>query len=478
MTQVCTGLSAWVETEVVVTLGASSRMTVVRRCADLAEVVAASAAGRVDVVLLSPGLQGVDRSAVADLVDAGVAVVGIHRPLDESEERVLRQWGVQECLAADVALDELESAIDSALDAVDQSPGGDRQRSDGTSRKTSEKKPGRRTGRSAEGKSSGADGEAARAGADRVRADDRDDAGRAGDLAESPGQSADRGQVMVVWGPHGAPGRTSVAINLAAELDGLGEDTLLIDLDLHAPAIAQLLGLLDEAPGLAAAARLAEAGRLDVVSLAGVAPVVGRRTRVLTGLPRAARWPEIRPDAVRAVLAAGRSLAKNLVVDIAAPLEDDEELSYDTRAPRRNGAALAALEVADRVIAVGSADPIGLQRLVRDLDELRDRTDAPVQVVVTKVRSSAVGASARTAVAAALNRFAGLTDITLIADDRSAFDKAVLQGRTLAEVASESAARHDLRTLAAGLLGDPATAPARTRGLRRRLWGRLRSSAV
>src|SRR5690606_7661228 len=62
-----------------------------------------------------------------------------------------------------------------------------------------------------------------------------------------------RGTVVVVWGPHGAPGRTSLAIALAAEFAAAGLRTVLADADTHAASVAPSLGLLDEAPGFAAA---------------------------------------------------------------------------------------------------------------------------------------------------------------------------------------------------------------------------------
>ena len=57
------------------------------------------------------------------------------------------------------------------------------------------------------------------------------------------------------------PGRTTVAVDLAAELPPPGHATLLADADTYGGSVAQALGLLDEAPGLAAAARAADHGR-------------------------------------------------------------------------------------------------------------------------------------------------------------------------------------------------------------------------
>ena len=49
------------------------------------------------------------------------------------------------------------------------------------------------------------------------------------------------------------------------------------------------------------------------------------------------------------MLAAARALADFTVVDCGFCLETDEELSFDTLAPRRNGATLAVLDDADLV---------------------------------------------------------------------------------------------------------------------------------
>ena len=92
--------------------------------------------------------------------------------------------------------------------------------------------------------------------------------------------------VTVVWGPTGAPGRTTLAVTLAARLAAAGVRTLLVDLDTWGASVAQVLGLVDEAPGAVAAARASEQGTLDVPGLARLAPEVVPGLRVLTGLPQ------------------------------------------------------------------------------------------------------------------------------------------------------------------------------------------------
>ncbi len=269
-----------------------------------------------------------------------------------------------------------------------------------------------------------------------------------------------RGTVVAVWGPGGAPGRTSLAIALAGELAASGRSVALADADTHGAAVAPSLGLLDEAPGFAAACRLAGTNALTAAELDRVASVHRSGIRVLTGIGRPARWPELTPARIAGVLDAVRSWAGITVVDVAAGLEQDEELVSDVAAPRRNAATLEVLRGADRVIAVGAADPVGLARFLRGHAELLEHV-APdrVTVVANKVRSGAVGLDPAGQVRATLERFGGVAPAHLIPWDPAGFDAALLSGRTLVDVAPRSPARAVIRKLAAELSGERTNSP-------------------
>jgi Flp pilus assembly CpaE family ATPase len=171
---------------------------------------------------------------------------------------------------------------------------------------------------------------------------------------------------------------------------------------------------------------------------------------VLTGLARADRWPELRPRAVAAVLDVARRLADLTVVDCSFSLEDDEELSFDTAAPRRKGATLTVLEQADVLLCVSGADPVALQRSIRALGELREvLPDVEPQLVVNQVRRGPVPGDPRQEIAAAIGRFTGRDVTFFLPADRKATDAALAGGRTLAEVAATSPLRVGLRSLAA-----------------------------
>ena len=417
--------AAW-ESELVGALDrADHGVTVVRRCVDVSDLLAAAATGTGQAALLSGELRRLDVEAVARLDAAGVAVVGLVDPGDDRAVRRLHQLGVRFVLPADAEPDVIVRVLRDAVAGI--GTGG------------------------------------------RDIADPTAALPLLGVPADPEDRPAGTGRVVAVWGPTGAPGRTTVAVGLADEAARLGVSTLLVDADVYGGVVAQLLGLLDESPGLAGAARHAATGSLDDAALVRLCWAVRPHLRVLTGLARADRWPELRPRAVAAVLDEARRLADLVVVDCSFSLEDDEELSFDTAAPRRNGVTLTVLEHADTVLCVSGADPVALQRSIRGLDELRDTIPSVEPVlVVNQVRRGPVPGDPRQEIAEALERFAGRQARFFLPADRRATDAALASGRTIAEVAPASPLRSALRSMAAFLADVPEPGSGRTRWRSRR----------
>ncbi len=305
------------------------------------------------------------------------------------------------------------------------------------------------------------------------------------DPTPAPGPVVDRpaaqvtrhGRLLAVWGPAGAPGRTTVATSVAAELAHRGRTVFLVDADPYGGAVAQHLGVLDEVSGLLAAARAANAGRLDAAALAGMARTVGGDDlRVLTGLPRPDRWSEVRAPAFDDVLGAARSLASDVVLDLGFSLEADTADPFGT-APQRNQMTLAALAQADLVLVVGSADPVGLARLARALVDLREREpDTAVHVVVNRSRASLGWTEAE--VKGMVEGFVGPVPVSFLPEDRAAADRALMSGRSLVEL-GDSPLRRGVAGIVDVLVGSGPTGGRRRRAgagarLRRRRAGRAR----
>lgn len=263
-------------------------------------------------------------------------------------------------------------------------------------------------------------------------------------------------RVIAVWGPPGAPGRSTLSIQLAVELSRTGRHTALIDADTVAPSIALLLGLGDDDPGIAAACRRAELGALDAAELTRLATDLdtsGGTVDVLAGINRPSRWPELSASRLSSALQACRGWAEEIVVDVAAAFDADDEATYDLAGPRRHGATTAVLAEADVILAVAAADPLGISRFLRDYAELRRLTaPTPVMVVVNQLRTGPLGLDARGQIRRTLERFAGVEDVHFLPFDQRATDAALLHARPIGEVVPRSPLAAGIRRLAAGLV--------------------------
>ncbi|MEW1806144.1 P-loop NTPase [Pseudarthrobacter sp. NPDC080039] len=385
-------------------------VTVVRRCNELPELLAACQSGLARAAVVAEGTEALTASLVDRLGAVGVAIIALTDNAEEAER--LRKIGVASALTG-VASTELSDRIS---DAVAQLAGSVRPAIRSTPADTGvalvcetvEPQP------------------------------------------DPEGQGT--GRLIAVWGPAGSPGRTTVAVNIAGELAADGSDVLLVDADTYGASVAAVLGLLDESAGLAQACRLADQGQLDADALRRVAATVATASgtfRVLTGITRADRWTELRAAALAIVLERARQIADVVVVDTGFCLEADEELSFDTVAPRRNAATLRPLELADTVYAVGAADPVGVPRMVRALAELEAAVpQASPIVVMNKVRSSSVGRAPERQLRDAWERYGPAFGLkSFLPHDPSAADASLLAGSLLLEAAPESVLRHAIRAL-------------------------------
>jgi MinD-like ATPase involved in chromosome partitioning or flagellar assembly len=263
------------------------------------------------------------------------------------------------------------------------------------------------------------------------------------------GGALSAGSVIAVWGPSGAPGRTTLAINIAAEIAAAGHTVVLADVDTYSASIAPRLGMLDEAPGFAAACRLAGSDSLNRSELERIAQRYNSPKGafwVLTGLGRPSRWPELSTERVTRTIDALRHWVDYVVLDTGFSLESDEELSSDLLAPRRNAATVTALRVSDHVVACGLADPIGMARFLRSWVDLAEVTaGSAVSVVINQVRASALGLNPRGQVLKTLKLLGNIESAVLVPHDQAALDTAVLTGHTLRDASPKSPARVSIR---------------------------------
>ncbi|MFC6151511.1 AAA family ATPase [Mumia xiangluensis] len=403
---IAAGGEPW-EADLVAAAVATDGIDVVRRCVDVANAVATAPSGSVGVALVSVGLPGLDADAVRRLAGTDVlvvAVVGGHET-----EQAARQHAGALGIASVVPWTRLREVP--ALARATRRDGG-------------------------------------------AELDLRPSSAERDDAAVPVSDHQREGRITAVWGPPGAPGRSTVARGIAAELAAYGRRTVLIDADVDGGTQAAALALLDEVSGILVASRDANSGTLTRESLTACLRWIGPELGVLTGLPRADRWPSLRAAAYESVLETAREVADDVVVDLGHALDDADEPAYDSAAPRRAAVARHTLAVADRVIVVGSPDPVGLSRLARAVLDVRSRLGIEPDVVINRMRPT-LGWSARE-IADAVERFTGLRPLAFLPDAPAVIDHCLVHGYTTVEGAAGSPFRTTLVTLVDQLRVQPA----------------------
>mgnify|MGYP003082462527 CR=1 FL=1 len=473
---------------------AGSGLRVVRRCGDVAELLSAALAGLARLAVLDTGFDDLDRTVLDRLERCGVA--GVLLVDDDDEERrwaaagwptmprrvdpamlrarlqlIARRGGAKAAPALPPAGPPAVSAASGpfgapAVSAASADPSDARMPGPPDGARPASAPDG---GRSIAG--SDADGRHP------ASAPDRDGSTRTRAAAAGrplPGSPPDagaetaqprEGRLGVVWGPHGAPGRTTVAASLAHGLARAG-GSVLVDADVEAPSLVQVLGLPEDSSSLATAARLASHSRLDTESLVGLLVPVGPDHSLLSGLGRSGRWRELPPSPMADVWTGCREVAAWTVVDIAGgPLED--EVDDYTLEPGRDALAASLVRSADVVVIVGAADPVGVRRLLQLVSQFDEgeRPAGRIEVAVNRVRASAAGPSPERAVREALARFGGLEEVTLLPEDPVA-DQCMLAGCSVLDGAPGSALGRALAVLVDRI--DPAAGARRTASRQRR----------
>ncbi len=401
------------ESEALASLNVAPGLVVLKRCVDVSDLMGAATTGQADIALVAIEAPGLDTDAVDHLRRHRVRAIGVDSGTSLAEDRArARRLGMVASLGAE------EMA------------------------------------RLAEVITAGADDDVA------IEA-----ASLASTTADEGPDRIGSGRVLVVWGPYGAPGRTTVAVGLATELARRRQHTVLVDADPWGGSIAQHLGVLDEVSGVLAGARLAATGDLPD-RFASIQRRLGEHLTVVTGLPRPDRWSEVRAGTIEHV-AELAAQAGHVVLDTGFSIEDENTLDLGSR-PTRNAMTLGALSCAEETVVVGSADPVGLARLARGLTDLSEVSlDSPVRVVINRMRST-LGWSEREIIGM-VQGFARVRSIHFLPEDRGSVDHALVSGGPLTE--------GPLTRAISGLVDDlfpESQTPVKGRGLRKKTTGRAR----
>ncbi|PID97709.1 MAG: hypothetical protein CSA82_02810 [Actinobacteria bacterium] len=267
-----------------------------------------------------------------------------------------------------------------------------------------------------------------------------------------------RGRVIAVWGPPGAPGRSTTAINLAAAL-GKKNRVLLLDADTANPSVAHMLGQAVDASALAALTRRVARGMLTPSDIHRASIDISHEGfSLLTGLSVPQRWKEVAPTAMNAIISTARSCADYVIVDLASGSLDPVDESRRA-APSRDELTATVIRGCDGLAIVARGDAVGLHRLSVALDWCEElQADVPRYFAVNSVCAASAGPRPINAVAAALSTVIPGESVTVIPRD-DGVSSALLAGRSVVSADPKNAAARAFVDFAANIVGTGGTHP-------------------
>lgn len=286
----------------------------------------------------------------------------------------------------------------------------------------------------------------------------------------------DFGFLVAIWGSGGAPGRSTLARDLAWVLSER-HTVLLVDADTRNPSLAQLVDLGEEPAGLIGVARALHSGDALEAQLPRYVQELRASPRgtlhFLPGLNRAGRWPELVGPGIGELWDKLRPFAQITIVDCAAELpafldetdtraagfpianrhDRNDQLSQRARSSERCAGAsgerdsltLSALLAADLVVVACRAGPVGLRRGVEAWWRARALGRAALPVVTR------AGLEDRVTFASLLGE-SEIPAVIGVGDDAARYARAERAGMSVVAVAPRSRVSRDVRRLARAVL--------------------------
>jgi pilus assembly protein CpaE len=250
-------------------------------------------------------------------------------------------------------------------------------------------------------------------------------------IAEQYEPAAKTGRVVSVTGASGGCGATTLAVNLAVELAGLGSSVVLAEPTL---TVGKLALFLDAHPALTTADLFHGGGELDRKTIESALHPVSDRLRLLAADYRSVPSAAFPVDAGIRLVTSVRGAADYVVLDLPCTYDD---------------AFFGTLAAADTVVLVGD-QRLPSVRTLQMLTEVLGRTEGAreIRVVINKYDPDVPGFTAEN-----LKVMLQVPTVDTVASDGKAVVAAVNAARPLETAAPRSAVRGDILRLAQHLSG-------------------------
>ena len=225
-------------------------------------------------------------------------------------------------------------------------------------------------------------------------------------------------QTIAVTSPHGSTGKTTVAINMALELAAEKFTVLLIDADLEGPSVANYFCLAELPAGLAGSIRIASQHRFDQAQLERLSVQAPKTSLAILPGVISEQPLELTSEIVKDILETTKASFDFVVLDLGPLKPNPNKDAFDlTR---------EIVSIANQVVLVAAADPIGIYRLLRLEPTILAITESP-KLVINRLRNSVI-AQAKSEIKTTLAGLGTIEVAAFLPDDPVHVDQATRLG--------------------------------------------------
>jgi Mrp family chromosome partitioning ATPase len=167
--------------------------------------------------------------------------------------------------------------------------------------------------------------------------------------------------VIAITSPYGSTGKTTVVINLAAELAAAKYRVLIIDADIQGPSCANYLSLSELPAGFPGAVRIASQNRFDQSQLERLSVELSRPKVSLLSGSNGSQAIEITISSIDQIIEIAKENFDFTIVDLSSM---PHNISGSSSGGNLKTLVSSVLSHANELVVVALADPVGIFRFL------------------------------------------------------------------------------------------------------------------
>jgi cellulose biosynthesis protein BcsQ len=254
-------------------------------------------------------------------------------------------------------------------------------------------------------------------------------------------------RVITVWGSQGS-GKSTIALNLAAELAKGKHSVLLIDADTHSACLTTALALNEHPAGLAPMLRFARQGRLGPAEFESQSLKLRSANATFSLIPgiNPTRWSEVTPQAFELLLEYSVRQFEYVIIDTAATIEPS--LYSGAHPLERNEFTRWLIRSSELLLVTFAVDPVSVARFLNSEPELQElRPEKPTLIVANRFRTTTLGPTAKRQLEQTLKALTNRQINAFLPNDPKSQDAAMKNGTPLAGTRAKSPLRKAIAQL-------------------------------